>query len=387
MALNFKSILKNIMPLDEEGKRGLNLVKEYVDETRAELVKGLLKDKKISVVEEEMAGRFFKGIKYPQIKANAKNVDASAVNKDIKDKAIEKSLKKFSERAFEILPGLIAPNIVGMEDIKKAAALQLFAKQPFHMLLIGDPGTGKTEILRSIFNLAPISSFGLGSGTSGAGLAVTVKGDKIMKGILPLADNGICCIDELNLMKEESRAGLYNAMEKGFVSYDKGGNHYQFDARARVIATANPKEDKFAGKTAAQLKEEIPFDSALLTRFNVVFLIRKPDEKDFNKITSAIVADEHNELSNEEIMFIKNYIELSFKFDVEDISKPLQEKITLFISELKKNEHKFVVEVSPRLTIGFMRMCKALARLEGRKAVEEKDIERVKIMFEKCLNI
>src|SRR3989344_4489264 len=129
MALNFKSILKNLMPLDEDGKKGLSLVKEYVDESRSELIKGLLKDKKISVVEEEMNGRFFKGIKYPQIKTDSKNVDTSAVNKDIKDKAMENSLKQFSERAFELLPELIAPNIVGMEDIKKAAALQLFAKQ------------------------------------------------------------------------------------------------------------------------------------------------------------------------------------------------------------------------------------------------------------------
>src|SRR3989344_442334 len=188
------------------------------------------------------------------------------MNIKIKNKVDHILFSQFAPFAFQKISSLVAPDIHGNDHLKEAATIILFSDESLHLLLLGDPGTGKTDIIRGAAELHPKHSFGLGSGTSGAGLVVSAKGNEIIPGLLPLADGGICAIDELNLMKEESRAGLYNAMEKGFVSYDKGGNHYQFDARARVLATANPKEDKFTGKTVKELKEEIPFDSALLTR-------------------------------------------------------------------------------------------------------------------------
>jgi DNA replicative helicase MCM subunit Mcm2 (Cdc46/Mcm family) len=134
-----------------------------------------------------------------------------------------------------------------MEYVKKAVSLQLFASEPVHILLLGDPGTGKTEILRSVEELHPISVFGLGSGTSGAGLSISMSGGKPVLGLLPKAHKGICCIDELNLMKSEDMASLYSSMEKGFITYDKGSHHIKEKAEARILATANPVGDKFKG--------------------------------------------------------------------------------------------------------------------------------------------
>ena len=79
------------------------------------------------------------------------------------------AFSEFSSVALEKLSGMIAPDIVGFDAVKKAGALQLFATDRIHVLLLGDPGVGKTEILRSAAELYPISSFGLGSGTSSAG--------------------------------------------------------------------------------------------------------------------------------------------------------------------------------------------------------------------------
>ena len=97
-------------------------------------------------------------------------------DKKIRRAFFESSFKEFSERAWASVPQFIAPNLVGLTAIKQATALQLFSLEPVHILLLGDPGTGKTDVIRAASDLSPVSSFGLGSGTSGAGLAVTVQG-------------------------------------------------------------------------------------------------------------------------------------------------------------------------------------------------------------------
>lgn len=269
-------ILSAFKGLNKEQKEMLGLIKDSVNKKRLNLIKKLLLDKKISIKKERLDSSLFDG-EFVQIESLTDEVDVSDVNNEIKQKVFASKFNEFKKKAFDEIPKHIAPNITGMDAVKKAAAIQLFGVQSLHILLLGDPGTGKTDILRSAADLSPISSFGLGSGTSGAGLVITVKGNEVIKGLLPMADKGICAIDELNLMKKDDFAGMYNAMEKGFVTYDKGGNHYQFDARVKIIATANPKGDKFEGNTTEELRKEIPFDSALLTRFHLVFFIKKPD--------------------------------------------------------------------------------------------------------------
>jgi replicative DNA helicase Mcm len=190
----------------------------------------------------------------------------------------------FASQAEEKIFSLIAPNIIGLDEVKKAGLIQLFAKDKVHILLLGDPATGKTDILRSIADLAPISSYGLGSGASKAGLTVAVIGKDIAKGLLPMADNGIACIDELNLLKTADRAGLFNAMEKGFITYDKADSHLKIDARIKVFATANPEGERFVGRTIDVIKKQIPFDPALLSRFHLIFLIRNTEHNPGAKI-------------------------------------------------------------------------------------------------------
>ena len=380
-------LFSRLKPLKEEYQVALDSLENIISSKRIKLIKGLLKEKKISLEMEKIETSMAGSVEFPQLKAETEEVDVNDVNDDIRNVFEEKLFRRFSEEAFEKIADLIAPNITGMDLVKKAAAIQLFAAQPVHMLLLGDPGTGKTDILRASFNLSPISSFGLGSGTSGAGLVVTVRGREVMKGLLPLADEGICCIDELNLMKDESRAGLYNAMEKGFVTYDKAGLHYRFDARVKTLATANPKGDKFKGNKILELKRQLPFDSALLTRFHLVFMIRNPDLKKFKRITETIVSGEKKEIGKDDVKFVKDYIEYTKNIETIEFPRSLQPEVVKFISEVKKKESRYIVEISPRMTIGFMRLCKGLARMERRDKVEEKDIERVKEIVEESLRV
>ncbi|NJL43742.1 MAG: hypothetical protein HC945_00235 [Nitrosarchaeum sp.] len=286
----------------------------------------------------------------------------------------ERAFQAFSQQAPATLKILIAPGIVGMDEIKEAAALQLFAKEPIHILLLGDPGTGKTEILRAIEDLAPVASFGLGSGTSGAGLAVTVKGKEVSKGLLPLADNGICCIDELNLMKHQDMASLYNAMEKGFITYNKGSDKLRFDARVRVLATANPKGDRFVGNTPDTIQKQLPFESALLSRFHLAFIVRKPTSQEFVQITRSIVTRERKAIKKTDAAFLKRYVANAESLDVE-FSKAYEPAIVGFIEDIAKDEKDFITDVSPRLVIGIIRLAKACARMRLSATVDKTDIK------------
>ncbi|MBW2993037.1 ATP-binding protein [Candidatus Woesearchaeota archaeon] len=372
--------------IDNESQAALQSIEKFADKKRFKLIKKLLKQKRIEIYQKGFNTTLVNGMKYPQINAG-EGVDADDINKEIEDSVKQQVYTEFSKKAFETISELIAPNISGMEHIKKAAALQLFSKQPVHILMIGDPGTGKTDILRSVAELSPVSSFGLGSGTSGAGLVVTAKGNEVIKGLLPQADNGLCAIDELNLMKKEDYAGLYNAMEKGFVTYDKAGQHVKFDARIKLIATANPKHDRFTGSSVDELKNELPFDSALLTRFHLVFMLKKHDIEQFKEIAKSIISNEDNNIKNGDITFIKEYISHIQSQEDVDFPKEYQQQIIEFIEEIKKNEQNYLMEISPRFIVGIMRLCKALTRAEGRYEIEEEDIKKIKSMVKESLKI
>ena len=298
------------------------------------------------------------------------------LDKKLRNKFLQHTFEEFPPRAWTTIPQFIAPNLIGMETIKQAAAMQLFSKDALHILLIGDPGTGKTDILRASADISPISAYGLGSGTSGAGLSVTASGNQILPGLLPMAHNGLCAIDELNLMKKEDYAAMYNAMEKGFVTYDKAGKHYKFDAMIKILATANPKGDKFENYTTEQIKKQLPFDSALLSRFHLIFFVKQVSLEGFSKIAERIISQDKPQINSSDIDFLKRYIRYTSDLEIK-LSDDLAEKIKEFVTDLKAKENELPFEVTPRLVVGLMRMAKASARLEARTKIEAKDLERV----------
>jgi len=298
------------------------------------------------------------------------------LDKRIRRQFFERNFREFAEKAWMAAPQFIAPNIIGLKHVKEAAALQLFCKEQTHILLLGDPGTGKTDILRSTVDLSPVSVFGLGSGTSGVGLAVTVKGKYVSPGLLPKADLGLACIDELNLMKKDDYAALYNSMEKGFITYDKGGHHYRFNARVKVLATGNPKGDKFTAYDLETVKSQMPFDSALLSRFHLVFLVKKATLSEFSEIAEKIISEDKVKINLADILFLKNYVRFASKLDAE-IPQNLADKIKDFVTNLKEKEAELPFEITPRTVIGITRLAKASARMELRSIVEGKDLDRV----------
>jgi len=392
MASDFMKFVHFVRPLSKKESGYMSELVKYLEPKDLKRIKNLLKNKKIGVSFSSLgiSEKIGDDVSFPQLNLaledNELQLFTEKINKEIDEKLKRKAFRLFSEKARKTIKEFIAPNIFGLELAKEAAALQLFATEPVHILLLGDPGTGKTDILRSVSNLHPITSFGLGSGASKAGLSAAVKGNEIIKGLLPMANEGICCIDELNLMKRTDYAALYSAMEKGIITYDKANKHFQLDAKVRVIATSNPKGDRFVGNIISILKQQIPFDSALLTRFHLVFLIRKPGLERFAKITKKIVQNDKMKVNIKDMEFIKDYVDFAEQVDVE-FPKEFEKQVVDFSTELKKDEKKYLIELSPRIVIGLMRLSKASARMELRKTVKKEDIDKAEEIIKFGLQI
>ncbi|MFB6142731.1 MAG: minichromosome maintenance protein MCM [Halorientalis sp.] len=212
------------------------------------------------------------------------------------DKADIADLSK-SEDIYEQMVGSIAPSIYGHERAKMAMALQLFSgvtkhlpdgsrtRGDLHMLLIGDPGTGKSALLQYIRHISPRSVYTSGKGSSSAGLtAAAVRDDfgdgqqwTLEAGAVVLADKGIAAVDELDKMRSEDRSALHEALEQQTVSISKAGINATLKARCSLLGAANPKYGRF--DQYESIAEQIDLEPALISRFDLIFTVTdQPDE-------------------------------------------------------------------------------------------------------------
>ena len=221
----------------------------------------------------------------------------------------EKEIIKMSKdpNLYDNIIQSIAPSIFGMEEQKKAIALQLFGgchkqmddgtnlRGDIHILLIGDPGVAKSQILRYMSSLAPRGIYASGKSASAAGLtAAAVRDDfgdgrwTLEAGALVLADKGLACIDELDKMTEQDRSSLHEAMEAQRISVAKAGINATLQCRCSMLAAANPKFGRFEPETG--IYEQIELPPPLVSRFDLIeILTDKPDKKRDVEISSHIL--------------------------------------------------------------------------------------------------
>lgn len=201
----------------------------------------------------------------------------------------------------------VAPSIYGYEDIKEALALQLFSgvvknlpdgsriRGDIHIMLVGDPGIAKSQLLRYVVKLSPRGVFTSGRSASASGLtAAAVKDDlndgrwTIEGGALVMADMGIAAVDEMDKMKTEDKSALHEAMEQQTISIAKAGIIATLKSRCALLGAANPKYGRFDRYEG--LAEQINMPPALLSRFDLIFvLLDTPDHTLDTKIANHIL--------------------------------------------------------------------------------------------------
>ncbi|ORZ36828.1 MCM2/3/5 family-domain-containing protein [Catenaria anguillulae PL171] len=184
----------------------------------------------------------------------------------------------------------IAPSIFGHEDVKRAVACLLFGgtkkrlvdgmrlRGDINVLLLGDPGVAKSQLLKFVERVAPIAVYTSGKGSSAAGLTASVIRDPgsrefyLEGGAMVLADGGVVCIDEFDKMRDEDRVAIHEAMEQQTISIAKAGITTMLNSRTSVLAAANPVFGRYDDlKTAG---ENIDFQSTILSRFDMIFILK-----------------------------------------------------------------------------------------------------------------
>lgn len=225
------------------------------------------------------------------------DVDHTAKGNAIFSEDEEQEFLEMSRRPdlYEVFASCIAPSIYGNQDIKKAIACLLLGgskkvlpdgmrlRGDINVLLLGDPGTAKSQLLKFVEKVAPIAIYTSGKGSSAAGLTASVQRDTSTRefylegGAMVLADGGVVCIDEFDKMRDEDRVAIHEAMEQQTISIAKAGITTILNARTSVLAAANPIFGRYDDlKTPG---ENIDFQTTILSRFDMIFIVRDEHEK------------------------------------------------------------------------------------------------------------
>lgn len=321
-----------------------------------------------------------------------------------------KQIQEFSEDPYvhERIVASIAPSIQGHMSIKESIALLLFGgvgktlsdgtrlRGKSNILLIGDPGTGKSQILKFVAGLAARGLYTSGKGTTAAGLTAAVIHDTesgamtLEAGALVLSDQGIACIDEFDKMDSNDRTAIHEAMEQHTVSIAKAGIIATLNARTSILAAANPVYGRYNIAETPIKNTDLPF--TILSRFDLIWIMIDTINEESDREIAQFILSMHqtkrpksdSAMTPVTPIFLKKYIGYANRYVIPQLTVEAVEEIENFYVDFRKNaEGGDTVPITARQLESLVRLAEARAKMALRSQVTKEDAQAaVRLMYE-----
>ena len=301
---------------------------------------------------------------------------------------------------YDRLAKSVAPSIWELEDIKKGILCQLFGatnktfkgasankvRGDINILLVGDPGVAKSQLLTYVHRVAPRGMYTSGSGSSAVGLTAYVSRDPETKdmvlesGALVLSDRGVCCIDEFDKMGDGARSMLHEVMEQQTVSIAKAGIIAVLNARTSVLASANPVGSRYNPNMS--IVDNLHLPPTLLSRFDLLYLVLdQPNPETDRRLARHLVSLHYKDppkraKATVSAELLTDYISYAKQTCHPVLGDEAGDKLIEGYIEMRRlglSGGRKVVTATPRQLESLIRISEALARMRLSKTVEKQD--------------
>ena len=335
------------------------------------------------------------------------NKEKKGYNIEQQDKKLLKKVQKIAkdQSIYDKLAKSIAPEIYGLEDVKKAMLLLLISgvtkisdvdqmkiRGDINILLMGDPGVAKSQLLKHISHIAPRCVYTTGKGSSGVGLTAAVQRDPVTKdmvlegGALVLADMGICCIDEFDKMEESDRTAIHEVMEQQTISIAKAGITTTLNARTSILAAANPAFGRYDKKRSPEININLP--AALLSRFDLLFVLVDTPNLDNDIALAKHIAFVHQHMKHPQLDFEPYSSQLlrAYIAEARTYQPVIPQSLTNYIVGCYVSMRKQCLDENgqydsrkivgtPRALLSILRLSQAIARIRFSNIVIQSDVQ------------